>query len=267
MSLDQLMRDAYKEQNKMSKYKITLISDTHTKHNQLSTTKSLRKADQPLDLPGGDILIHAGDFMSSGYDFIEAREFFKWFDEIDNYGTKILIAGNHDRIMENDPEWAKNALAEHKTIEYLQDEEHVLYYDGHNGDMPEENIRIYGSPWQPWFHDWAFNLPRNGEELKAKWDAIPTNTDILITHGPVWGKLDTPGGSNLNVGCELLAEHINTISRPKIHVCGHIHGSYGYYYDGQTHYFNASVLDERYNYTNAPWNFEWDNVTNEITWL
>jgi Icc-related predicted phosphoesterase len=267
MSLDQLMRDAYKEQNKMSKYKITLISDTHTKHNQLSTTKSLRNADQPLDLPGGDILIHAGDFMSSGYDFIEAREFFKWFDEIDNYGTKIFIAGNHDRIMENDPEWAKNALAEHKTIEYLQDEECVLYFDGHNGDMPEENVRIYGSPWQPWFHDWAFNLTRNGEELKAKWDAIPTNTDILITHGPVWGKLDTPGGSNLNVGCELLAEHINTVSRPKIHVCGHIHGSYGYYFDGHTHYFNASVLDERYNYTNSPWNFEWDNVTNEITWM
>ena len=48
---------------------ITLISDTHAKHNQVTK-----------DLPGGDLLIHAGDFMSSGYEFTEAENFFKWFD-------------------------------------------------------------------------------------------------------------------------------------------------------------------------------------------
>ena len=36
--------------------KITFISDTHGKHHLLNK-----------DLPGGDILIHAGDFMNSGY--------------------------------------------------------------------------------------------------------------------------------------------------------------------------------------------------------
>jgi hypothetical protein len=254
MSLDQAMRDAYQQQ-KQHMHKVTLISDTHTKHRYLDA-----------DLPGGDILIHAGDFMSSGYDFVEAREFFKWFDEIDNYNTKIFIAGNHDRIMENDPEWAKNALAEHKTIEYLQDSQLTVYYDGHNGDMPEENVRIYGSPWQPWFYDWAFNLPRNGEELKAKWDAIPTNTDILITHGPAWGFLDdVEGRRGQHLGCELLAKRIETI-RPKIHVCGHIHSGYGHYFDGYTHFFNAAVLNERYKYAQAPWHFEWNNITNEIIW-
>ncbi len=77
----------------MSKHKITFISDTHGKHNQIVTSKSLRKNDQPLDLPGGDILIHAGDFMNAGWNEMEAVMFFKWFDEIDNYDTKILIAG------------------------------------------------------------------------------------------------------------------------------------------------------------------------------
>jgi Icc-related predicted phosphoesterase len=238
----------------MGKHKVTLISDTHAKHTQITK-----------DLPGGDLLIHAGDFMSSGYSSYEAEEFFKWYDNINNYETKILIAGNHDRLMENEPDWAKGILTGYKTIEYLEDEELALYFDGSNGDMPEENVRIYGSPWQPEFYDWAFNLPRNGEEMKMRWDAIPANTDILVTHGPAFGYLDIPGGQNSRVGCEMLRDRVDTI-RPKIHVFGHIHGSWGHYYNGHTHFFNASVLNERYNYAHNPWTFEWDNITNEIEW-
>jgi Icc-related predicted phosphoesterase len=226
--------------------KVTLISDTHTKHNQIIN-----------DLPGGDILIHAGDFMNSGYNPMEAMMFFKWFDEIDKYDTKILIAGNHDRWMEDKPEEAKGILTGYKTINYLQDEMMATFQN------EEEAIKIYGSPWQPEFYNWAFNLPRNGEEMKAKWQAIPEGTDILVTHGPAFGYLDIPGGQNIRVGCEMLRARVKEI-KPKIHVCGHIHGSYGHYYDGYTHFFNASVLDERYMYMNLPWNFEWDPITNEI---
>lgn len=240
----------------MSKLKITLISDTHAKHNQVTK-----------DLPGGDILIHAGDFMTSGYSPYEAEEFFKWFNAIDSYETKIFIAGNHDRIMQTDPAWVEMVLDRYHSIDYLQDEEWVLYFDGPNGDMPEENVRIYGSPWQPEFYDWAFNLPRNSEEMKSRWDAIPSNTDILVTHGPAFGYLDIPGGGqNIRVGCEMLRHRVDEI-RPKIHVFGHIHGSYGHYFNGHTHFFNASVLNERYAYANLPFNVEWDNITNEITWL
>jgi predicted phosphodiesterase len=235
--------------------KVTLISDTHSKHKQLDG-----------DLPGGEILIHAGDFMNSGYVKTEATEFFDWFDAIDNYDTKILIAGNHDRIMENDPEWAQGILTGYKTIEYLQDDDLTLYYDGHNGDFPEDNVHIYGSPWQPAFYDWAFNLPRNSEEMKSKWDAIPTNTDILITHGPPFGYQDIPGGQSIRVGCEMLRYRVDEI-KPKIHVFGHIHGANGYYFNGHTHFFNASVLNERYSYSNLPFTFEWNQITNEIKWL
>lgn len=236
--------------------KVSLISDTHTKHHLCEN-----------DLPGGDILIHAGDFMNTGYHKAEAEEFFQWFDSINNYDTKIFIAGNHDRLMENDPTKMLGILTGYKTIEYLQDEEVVLYFDGPNGDYPEDNVRIYGSPWQPEFYNWAFNLPRNGEELKAKWNAIPDNTDILITHGPPFEYLDIPGGGRpIRVGCEMLRERVDIV-RPKIHVFGHIHGSYGHYYNGHTHFFNASVLDERYLYTHSPFNFEWNDITNEIKWL
>jgi predicted phosphohydrolase len=235
--------------------KVSLISDTHTKHHLCEN-----------DLPGGDILIHAGDFMNSGYDKTDATEFFDWFDKIDNYDAKIFIAGNHDRWMQDEPEEAQGILTGYKTIDYLQDEQVTLYYDGPNGDSPEDNVRIYGSPWQPEFYNWAFNLIRNSEEMKAKWDAIPDNTDILITHGPPFGHLDIPGGHTIRVGCDLLRYRVDEI-KPKIHVFGHIHGSWGHYYDGHTHFFNASVLNERYLYTNLPFTFEWNNVTNEIKWL
>lgn len=237
------------------KHTITFISDTHTKHRYCES-----------DLPGGDILIHAGDFMNSGYHRREAEEFFEWFNAIDSYETKVFIAGNHDRIMQTDPDWAKGILTGYKDIDYLQDEELGIYHDGPNGEHLEDNVRIYGSPWQPEFFNWAFNLPRNGDEMKARWDAIPDNTDILITHGPAYGYLDIPGGSSIRVGCEMLRHRVDTI-RPKIHVFGHIHGSAGYYFNGHTHFINASILDERYMYTNAPLTAEWDNITNELNWL
>ena len=229
--------------------KITFISDTHTRHR-----------DVEADLPGGDLLIHAGDFMNSGYHKEEAEEFFTWFDGIKGYDKKIFIAGNHDRIMQMQPEWATDTLTEYKTIDYLRDEG-FAYYDMDT----DRSTKIYGSPWQPEFFNWAFNLPRNGEEMKAKWDAIPDDTDILITHGPPYGYLDVPGGKKFQVGCELLRERVDAM-KPKIHVFGHIHGSAGYYFNGHTHFINASVLDERYTYTNLPLTFEWDRITNEIQW-
>lgn len=230
--------------------KITLISDTHTKHKQLDG-----------DLPGGDILIHAGDFMNSGYHKKEVIEFLNWFSSIKGYDKKIFIAGNHDRILENDPTWSSLTIKDYNNIIYLQDEGYSIY------DIDDDSsVKLYGSPWQPAFYNWAFNLPRNCEEMKSKWDAIPTNTDILITHGPPFGYQDIPGGQSIRVGCEMLRHRVDEL-RPKIHVFGHIHGANGYYFNGHTHFFNASVLNERYSYANLPFTFEWNQITNEIKWL
>lgn len=237
-------------------YRITLISDTHGKHNMLNN-----------DLPGGDIILHAGDAMTSGYYQEEFTSFANWYNQLDHYEHKIFIAGNHCRLFENEPEIMRGLLTGYKNIDYLEDEELVLYYDGPNGNEPEKSIRIYGSPYQPAFGNWAFNLPRNGEELAAKWAAIPENTDILITHGPAWGYNDTTQYQRyIRLGCELLRERIDVI-RPKIHLCGHIHSGRGYYYDGYTHHFNASVLNEQYNYANKPFTFNWNPITNEIIWI
>lgn len=229
--------------------RISIISDTHQKHNQISK-----------DLIGGDLILHGGDFMTSGYSVTEAEQFFKWY-ELRGYDNCVFIAGNHDRIMQDEPEMMRGLLTGYKGIDYLEDE--TLEIESFEGPM----VKVYGSPWQPEFYNWAYNLPRNGEELKSRWDAIPDDTDILITHGPAWGILDdVEGRRGQHLGCELLRERIDVI-RPKIHICGHIHSGHGYHYNGHTHFFNASVLNERYTYGHLPFNFEWNPLTNEIDWL
>jgi predicted phosphodiesterase len=223
---------------------ISFISDTHTKHRNCE-----------LDLPGGDLLLHAGDFMNSGYHEIEATEFFDWFDALDNYDTKVFIAGNHDRLMENGPDRMEGILTGYKNIDYLEDSKIVV-----------NDINIYGSPWQPAFYDWAFNLPRNGWELELKWKDIPNDTDILISHGPPFGHCDVTPYGNLNVGCELLRVRVDEL-KPKIHVFGHIHSGYGYKFHNGTHFINASILNERYNYENKPITIDWNPETNELEFI
>jgi Icc-related predicted phosphoesterase len=190
----------------------------------------------------------------------EIQQFCKWFDSLTNYTSVVFIAGNHDFGFEKRPEETMEIVNSYEWITYLQDS--VLHFASENIEI----ANIYGSPWQPEFHNWAFNLPKNGLELEQKWNDIPDNTDILITHGPAFGYLDTIMGQYDNLGCELLTKRIKTI-KPKIHVCGHIHSGYGYVFDGDTHFINASVLDERYQYTQKPLTVEWDPVTNKLEFI
>jgi len=233
--------------------RITLISDTHTKHEELLWDAS--------DLPGGDLLIHAGDIMNSGYNSNDITNFCSWFDTLEQYDHKVFIAGNHDRKFEDKPEQALEIVNSYKNITYLQD-------DWVKVGIDEEMAKIYGSPWQPEFYNWAFNLPKGGPGLMSKWEAIPTNTDILITHGPPQDHLDMSGPpyNEPHLGCALLREKVDE-QPPKIHVFGHIHGGYGYKFHNGTHFFNASILNERYEYVNKPVTFDWNPKTNEITFL
>jgi predicted phosphodiesterase len=239
--------------------KITFLSDTHSKHNQITK-----------DLLGGDLLIHAGDISSMGYKH-EIEDFCEWYNSLENYDFKMFIAGNHDwGFIDREPFFVHGSvlipkstekiLNSYKNFEYLRDSSVEVQI----GD--EKPVKIYGSPWQPEFFDWAFNLPRKGEELKRRWNNIPTDTDILITHGPAYGYVDQVIGRTEHLGCELLADRIKEI-KPKIHVCGHIHSGYGYVFDGDAHYINASVLNERYEYKNKPLTVEWNPKTNELEFI
>lgn len=226
--------------------RISFISDTHTKHIQVAK-----------DLPGGDLIIHAGDISSRGYPR-EITAFCTWFDQLDNYDHKIFIPGNHDFMFENRREEAMQIVRSYKSINVLLDDYISV------GPDEEHLVKIYGSPWQPEFCNWAFNLPRNGIGLTKVWGAIPDDTDILITHGPPFGTLDQVIGRADHLGCEVLANRLSAL-KPKIHVFGHIHSGNGYRFDGTTHFINASSLNERYEYEYKPITIEWDPKTNTIS--
>lgn len=202
------------------------ISDTHGQH-------------RSLDLPDGDVLIHAGDVSSRGTEY-EIRSFLDWFERLD-YKYKIFIAGNHDFFFEQE---------DVATIQSILPE-NVIYLNDSGANI--EGMSIWGSPVSPWFYDWAFNRHR-GEDIKKHWDLIPDHTDMLITHGPAFGILDQTV-SGLHVGCEELKSRID-ILKPKIHICGHIHEAYGQIKTPNTHFINASVLDVRYHLLNSAIGFE-----------
>jgi len=126
---------------------------------------------------------------------------------------------------------------------YLEDRSVTLY-----------GIKFYGSPWQPEFHNWGFNL-RRGRPLLDKWDMIPDDTDVLITHTPPVGYGDLTA-SGLRAGCVDLLNSVQRRIRPKYHVYGHIHEGYGVRSDGKTVFVNASICDLAFKPSNKPIAFD-----------
>ena len=92
-------------------------------------------------------------------------------------------------------------------------------------------IHFSGSPWQPEFGGWAFNLKR-GEECLRKWNLIPEDTDVLITHSPPLGFGDLCS-TGTRAGCVDLLQSVQTRVKPKYHVYGHIH-------EGSKHRVNSA---------------------------
>ena len=223
--------------------RIVLISDTHG-HNSIR-------------IPEGDILIHAGDLTPSGQ-IGEIAAASKWLGSLPHH-YKIAIAGNHDLQFERSPIEATSLLRSAGVI-YLQDTSTSV-----------EGLSIYGSPWQPEFMHWAFNVPRG--ELAKYWNQIPNGLDILVTHGPPYGILDQrvpPGVRRLapwedeepfagsdHVGCEELLAAVQR-TKPRVHAFGHIHRGYGTTQNDHTTFYNASVCNEDYEPVHKPWIIDLD---------
>ena len=202
------------------------ISDTHGLH---------REVEKLYQFPDGDCIIHAGDVSNVGKPN-ELKDFVEWFSELP-YKHKIFIAGNHDFGLE-DQELTQELLKD-KDITYLND----------NG-IELNGWKIWGTPWTPLFGNWAFMKPRGGI-IGTKVNLIPEDTDILITHGPPFGRFDFTKYTHTSCGCEMIKQKVQTV-KPMIHVFGHIHEDGGKIYDEafSTRSINASLLDENYKIKN-----------------
>lgn len=225
--------------------KIAAISDTHHRYGEK----------WGLRIPPVDLLVHAGDFTLRGTPE-EFAAFNNWLGRQPSR-LNLICAGNHEWLAEKNLGLARAILTNGKL---LVDERYEV-----------DGLRLYFSPWQPWYCDWAFNLPRGGSELERRWAAIPDDTDMLVTHGPPWGLGDkvpryrssASGGPDIpngyeHVGCALLKNRVGQV-RPRWHVFGHIHAAYGIHRTIEaekgepgkhTAFVNAAICNEHYEHIN-----------------
>jgi Icc-related predicted phosphoesterase len=215
-------------------------------------------------LEGGDLLIIAGDICA--IDRIpEWVEFYAWL-KAQNYRQKLYIGGNHDNML-------AQTISSHQTrvmgiAERFDDLDNVEYLLDSGFEF--EGLKFWGSPWTPWFpevHPKCKAFMGNETLLKEKFDLIPDDTDILITHGPPWGMLDLVEDDNCPcaygckkpVGSKSLLERIWKL-KLKLHVFGHIHEGYGelvmkspgYGDENISRIINCSLMNQYYQPVNKP---------------
>jgi len=209
---------------------ICFISDTHCQHRQIS-----------INTKGVDVLCHTGDACLRG-NAAEYMDFVDWFSNID-VKNKIYIPGNHDFICQNNTRESK-VYAEEHGITFLLDAEKVV-----------DGVKFYGSPWQPYFYNWAFNFKKDNSDAIEKWNEIPQDTDVLLTHGPPKDILDVNDRGD-RCGCSYLYRRIYDLKDLKAHAFGHIHEGYGtreFLFGGnKVKFINSSILDENYVIKNTP---------------
>lgn len=167
-------------------------------------------------LTGGDLLIVAGDLTAKDMEK-ENDNFWRWLC-YQNYKKIIVIGGNHDNFLQKNPD-------------SLKDEGNTLCYLCDSG-TEFEGLKVWGSPWTKTFLGMnreckAFTVDTD-DQLKEKFDLIPDDIDILITHSPPYGIMDqvVRGGEQINVGSFSLRCKIELI-QPRLHVFGHIHSGHG----------------------------------------
>ena len=191
--------------------------------------------------PDGDVLIIAGDILASN-SVLEAYCLDAWITSklIKQFANIILIAGNHDILFEwynPPPSWLLPVIND-KQINYLLDEGVII-----------DGVKFWGSPYTPRFLDWAFMC--DGASIKKHWDKIPTDTNVLITHGPPYNRLDYIEKKKEHAGCPFLRQTIELIM-PQMHIFGHIHEGYGVAHWNGTSYYNVSYCNEDYKGVNPP---------------
>ncbi|KAI5105476.1 metallophosphoesterase domain containing 2b [Silurus meridionalis] len=228
------------------------VSDTHSRTDG-------------IQMPYGDVLLHTGDFTELGLPS-EVKKCNDWLGSLP-YEYKVVIAGNHELTFDKDfmADLVKQDYYRFPSVSKLRPEDfdnvqslltNCIYLQ--DSEVTIKGFRIYGTPWTPWFNGWGFNLPR-GQSLLDKWNQIPEDIDILMTHGPPLGFRDWVPKELQRVGCVELLNTVQRRVRPKLHVYGGIHEGYGLMTDGYTTFINSSTCTVSFQPTNPPIVFDLPN--------
>ena len=203
----------YLPEIKSNHSRICVISDTHERH-------------KSIEIPDCDILIHAGDILMTSR-FISDDEckrkyhnFNKWLGSLTGIQHKVIIAGNHDRLLQ---QLSKEELDKIFTNCTILD----------NTLIELEGLNIFGSPLSTGtsnnkaFQDLDY-YNRSVETLNL----ISKKLDVLILHGPNNKLVD--------------------LIKPRVFIFGHLHCYYGVRRYASSICINGSIMDGGYNPINLP---------------
>mmetsp|Transcript_1791 Transcript_1791/g.4527 ORF Transcript_1791/g.4527 Transcript_1791/m.4527 type:complete len:304 (+) Transcript_1791:84-995(+) len=202
--------------------RVVCVSDTHLRHRQLV-------------LPAGDILLHAGDilFKNRGAGEQASRQLADFNDWMESqpFTSKLCIGGNHDRVLVE--LGATEVQGRLSACKYLVDE-----------TVSTHGLRIHGSPVSEGHSKNSAFQAQGGYDEDGALAKIPTGLDILLTHGPagvgMWGR-----------GSPKLDECVRRV-KPRFHVYGHVHVTYGACKVDGLVSVNASSPDGLYHLTHPP---------------
>ncbi len=224
--------------------RLVAASDTHNRLHQIMDK-----------FPEGDLLIHCGDLTGRG-EHGEITRQLRALGELKSRYTHgvVFCVGNHDFLFQKQPMIARE-IAGNNGLIYLEHESTEI-----------AGLKIFASPYTPTFFNWAFMKDR-GVQIRRYWDQIPQDTDVLVTHGPPMGWLDSVEKVHTfinldgepkewveveHVGCEELTKAVERV-KPRVMAFGHIHSGYGKAIHPQgTIMVNASLLGEDYKFKNLP---------------
>lgn len=173
------------------------------------------------DLPEGDLLILAGDYTAAGT-LTQWYDFFEWLKD-QKYSSKILIAGNHDSFFESG--FPKNQVEANDwkdVVDFLDIDIDFEYLCDSGTEV--EGLKIWGTPWTPIFervNPKCTSFMNTEQYLEERFNLIPDDLDILITHGPMRHMLDANRDGEA-CGSSALHDAIDR-AKPRYHIFGHIH--------------------------------------------
>mmetsp|Transcript_9600 Transcript_9600/g.15945 ORF Transcript_9600/g.15945 Transcript_9600/m.15945 type:complete len:266 (-) Transcript_9600:247-1044(-) len=202
--------------------RIVIVSDTHDRY-------------RGLNLPAGDIFIHAGDIFMTGRMFSTQRgeeriaDFNEWLGGLD-FTDKIVVAGNHDKPIQR-----VGAVVANKMLT------NAIYLQSTTVEL--DSLKFFGCPLSSG-HSRNSAFQSESFAKKSKSDAGRASegraVDVLVTHGP-----------NFDMANSL---------KPQLHIFGHAHGLHGVHMPGkklgrhscECLTVNASIMDTKYNPLNLP---------------
>lgn len=172
--------------------------------------------------------------------------FIPWLDTVP-VRQVVMTWGNHDHIGEYPDLLPASVWPSHM---------HMLV----NQRVTIDGVSFYGVPQTPRFRDWAFNEDDLPADHGRRWAQVPMGTDVLVSHGPPRGVCDTVapprrGVFSAGFGSRTQAEWLrsDTPNRPRMVICGHIHGSGGRSGScGETLVYNVAVVNEEYALAHPP---------------